>query len=435
MNVARRAFTVLLALLLIFLLFVLGARIGAGWYVTSGRFRRHVAAAVGKMLDARGSFRSLRYQDGTFFSDGYSAQGRRGAFFAQLRAGQISADVNWRGLLDHRWEIEQLKIAKLEVDFHRPVRPGAPHATGKAKPPSPWRLDLRHAEIADSTWRWGATPDVTGSISGTAITLQPNNGAWLLLGRGGTFRQSGWPSLTIESAGLRYTGPALFISDTILHNDDGRIDLSGVARFNNALDLQAHLERISVTPLLAPEWQLRLHGHVAGSLQIHVPLTAGEPTIQGDLQLSDGELEAVPLLDQLVQFTHLERFRRMTLTRGSVVFTRSGDRTTVQQLTLESPGLLRLEGSCTLIGGNIDAHFQLGVAGEVLKPFPVLQKRVFTGARDGFYWTPLRVTGPVTHPHEDLSARLETAAAEELLKHSRDLLKKKAKSLLEQLPR
>ena len=69
-----------------------------------------------------------------------------------------------------------------------------------------------------------------------------------------------------------------------------------------------------------------------------------------------------------------------------------------------------------------------------LQWLPGSQARVFTVAHDGYYWTPVRVSGSVEHPHEDLTKRLLAAAASELLQNSKGTLEDAAKTLLDLIP-
>ncbi|MEO7724965.1 MAG: hypothetical protein ABIU29_09840, partial [Chthoniobacterales bacterium] len=157
---------------------------------------------------------------------------------------------------------------------------------------------------------------------------------------------------------------------------------------------------------------------MAGTAKIPAPLPEGAVQIEGDLQLVDGQLEALPLLDQIAAFTRTHRFRRVALTRGSISFSDEGDRTVVKNLVLESEGLMRVEGACTIAQNKIDGVFQVGVTSASLQWLPGSQARVFTVARAGYFWTPVRVSGPVDHPREDLTKRLLAAAANELLDNS-----------------
>ena len=69
----------------------LAARLGAGWYLQSERFRRQITAAVGHELKAEGDFMPLHFADGTFYTDGYRAQRKERRFFFRACAPTKSA--------------------------------------------------------------------------------------------------------------------------------------------------------------------------------------------------------------------------------------------------------------------------------------------------------------------------------------------------------
>ena len=411
------------------------ARVGASWYLGSGHFRHQITRAVDQELKAKGTFQPLHFSGDTLYSDGFVADGKERAFFSELRADQIRAVVNWRGLFDRRWEIDELNIQNLEVQFAGRSPAEEPRTAAPAKlhaqKGSLWKLDLRKAEIAQSSWHWGARPRATGSLTKSGFTLTPDNGAWLVEAKSGTLAQSGWPILTIESATLRYTGASLFVTESSLRAGEGRLNVDGEIEFDRAADLRVRLDKVDFSPFLPPDWRLRLHGKLAGTAQVHAPLPEGALQISGDLQLVDGILEALPLFDQIATFTRTERFRRVVLTRGSLTFSNEGERTVVKNLVLESEGLMRVEGGCTIMRKKIDGVFQIGVTSASLQWLPGSQARVFTVAHDGYYWTPVRVSGSVEHPHEDLTKRLIAAAASELLHSSKGTLEDAAKSLLD----
>ncbi|MGH7936799.1 MAG: hypothetical protein ACREF8_07300, partial [Chthoniobacterales bacterium] len=169
--------------------------------------------------------------------------------------------------------------------------------------------------------------------------------------------------------------------------------------------------------------------HLAGNAHIRAPLTHGDVHVTADLRLIDGQIESVPLLDRLASFTGYKRFRQVPLTRGSVAVTRAAGTTTLKNLIVESAGLLRVEGSCQIIRDQIHGELQLGLAPEILHAIPGAEAHVFTVTRGGYAWAALRLTGPMAHPHEDLSARLAAAAAGELLKNPKKTLRDLSKTL------
>lgn len=435
---ATQAFFLLFALLVAAAVLV---RFGLGCYLESERFRNQITRAVEQELKAKGTFMPLHFTDGTFYSDGFAAHSMGRAFFSELKANQIRAVVNWRGLLERRWEIDELNVQNLDVQFAgrppaeaatpAPTEPREPRAKKKA---SSWQLDLRQAAVEQSSWHWGSDDATAGSVTKSAFTLKPNDGGWLIEAKSGTISQTGWPILTIESAKLRYTGSSLFVTESTLRAGEGRIKIGGEVDFDRAVEMQAQLDGVDIIPLLSPDWRLRLHGKLAGTAKVHAPLPGGNLQIEGNLRLVEGQLEALPVLDQIATFTRTEQFRRLTLTRGSLSFTNTDGRTSVKDLVLESQGLMRVEGHCTIVRNKIDGVFQVGVTSASLQWLPGSQARVFTVARDGYYWTAVRLTGPVDHPHEDLTKRLTAAAAGELLENPDKTLREAAKTLLDLIP-
>ena len=208
----------------------------------------------------------------------------------------------------------------------------------------------------------------------------------------------------------------------------------GEVNFHNAADLQTQLTDLPLEPLLPPDWRARLSGKLSGAAKIHAPFSDGPVHVEGSISLGEGQVEALPMLDQIATFTRTERFRRMALSKASLTFTRDGRLTSARDVVIESEGLMRIEGEFTVTDDQIDGVFQIGVTASSLQWLPGSQARVFTIAHNGYFWTPLRVTGPVAHPREDLTARLVAAAAGELLQNSQDALLDTAKGILDLIP-
>jgi hypothetical protein len=427
--------------LFLFALFLVVAAITFRWafnqYLKSETFNRKISAAVGHVLRAEGTFMPLHLVDGIFYSDGFAAHGNGQSFFSDLRADQIRAAFNWRGLLHRRWQIDELNVQQLDVRFANERKPSNEGRTSQALAVSRgggWKLYLKKATFEKSVWRWGTTPATAGSVTESGFTLTPNGDSWLIEASGGRVTQTGWPDLSIESARLRYTGASLFITDSTLRTGTGRISVSGEVNFGQAAEMQAQLTDLPLEPLLPSDWRARLHGKLSGTSRIHAPLSGAPIHLEGNLYVTEGQVEALPLLNQIATFTRTERFRRISLSKGSLSFTRDGRFTSAKDIIIESEGLLRVEGTCTVVDDQIDGLFQIGVTAASLQWLPGAQARVFTIAHDGYFWTPLRLTGSAAHPKEDLSARLVAAAAGELLQNSQDAVLDTAKSLLDLIP-
>ena len=435
-----RPITSWIGLCLLAFLLLAAAVFGRGafaWYLRSEGFRQRIAAAVGHALKAEGTFLPLQLVDGTFYSDRFVARGNSGAFFSELQADQIRAAFNWRGFFHRTCLIDELNVQQLIIRFAN--RSGAEATPVKVAPQQNrsserWKLDLRKANVAQSTWTWATNDGTAGSITGSSFTLTPSSDSWLIDASSGKLSQTGWPVLSIESAKLRYTSSSLFVTESVLRTGTGRITLSGEIDFKQAANLQTQFADVPVAPLLPPDWRVRLTGKVAGVASIHAPLSDGSVHVEGHMQLVDGQVEALPLLDQIATFTRTERFRRLSLSKASLSFTRDAKLITAKDIVVESEGLMRIEGACTVVNDQIDGVFQIGVSSASLQWLPGSQARVFTIAHDGYFWTPLRLTGPVAHPNEDLTSRLVAAAAGELLQNSEEAVRDTVKSVLDLIP-
>jgi len=192
--------------------------------------------------------------------------------------------------------------------------------------------------------------------------------------------------------------------------------------------------------MLTPDWRQRLSGRLAGVANINAPLGTGEAaselTVSGSLALVDGQLTALPILDEIGTFTHTERFRTLELTRASANYKRTPGRLEVTDLVVESEGLIRIEGAYTVVDGQIDGDFQVGLTPATLQWIPGSQELIFTDSRGGYRWTPMHITGPVAHPVDDLTPRLITATGKTIIKGAEDIegtVKKTGEGLLDLL--
>ena len=99
----------------------------------------------------------------------------------------------------------------------------------------------------------------------------------------------------------------------------------------------------------------------------------GGPQLKGSLRLSNGELTALPVLDQIAVFTRTQQFRRLTLTNASGDFEQQGEQLRVTKFIAESEGLIRMEGAFTVEAGMIDGAFLVGVTPGSLQWLPGAQ--------------------------------------------------------------
>jgi hypothetical protein len=405
--------------------------VGRAWvenYLGSAAFQQLVATRIGGTLEAQTELDRLHYSAMNLQSDGLRARGSEEAAFSRMNLQQIRAELSLRRFFDRIWQVDRLEVQRLALDLDGPrVLLPAAAPVGHARSGGllsgwmPDRVEIGSAFIRELNLDWGrpeADADSRrGHLHGVAIELAPQDGGWRIDGRGGDLIHEGFPSLDVTRLQIRYRQPMLFVQSAELRQGErGTLNITGEVQLKESLDLQVKLASVDVTPLLPPDWRARLHGSLAGDVNIRTRLPAQTPpTLSGTLRLEDGQLEALPVLDQIAVFTRMQQFRRLALSTASGDFHHDGVRLRVSNFAAESRGLLRLEGKFVVVGGAIDGDFQVGITPAALQWLPGSQERVFTVARGGYLWTPMRVTGPLDKPQEDLSGRLAVAAGSAII--------------------
>jgi hypothetical protein len=355
----------------------------------------------------------------------------------------LRASFDWHGLLHHTVQIDELAIQRLNVEA--PAKPAAVEESAQGEPEIPaafggvqkgWTVELRKAVVNEANWNWSEDP--AGGISGTALTLTPQGqNAWVIDAQGGTVQEAGWPALDLESASMRWQSPTLYINSSSLRNGDSRLSVTGSVETRQSANLHVKLDGVDVQPMLTPDWRERLSGKLTGEADVQAPLGTGEAeravTVSGSASLADGQLTALPILDQIGLFTQTERFRRLELTEASAEFTRTPERLEVRNMVAESAGLIRVEGSYTVENGKIDGTFQVGLTPATLQWIPGSQEEIFTASRDGYQWTSMKLTGPAAHPVDDLTPRLVAATGKGVIQGVEGTVKKAAEGALDLL--
>lgn len=272
--------------------------------------------------------------------------------------------------------------------------------------PGPW--NLREAKIRLATWQQGESSIQTvveGGIVETPFQLPA---------------QAGPIKLNLSRASLRLSRDDLHLKEARLTwLDAGEVTAQGHFQpQEKQWELTSQVSGIPLHECLTDDWKLRLSGRLSGDFKLSGS-SSTQPKVTGRAELKEGVLTALPVLNELAAYTHVERFKRLILDIATTQVSISGETRHFDQMVLQSNGLMRLEGQLSVIGNQIEGNFLLGVTPETLKWLPGASQHVFTASNPkgptGMSWTPLRITGTIQAPREDLSTRLAAAAGRALL--------------------
>jgi len=388
-------------------------------YLRSDGFRQFVAQKAGVTLRAECEIAPLQFTGTNIYTEGFKAQGGKDAPFASLGLDQVRAEISLRRFFEKVWQVEQVDIQRISLDLAGP-RADLPEAPPLGAPTSPtpnpsggWlpnRVEIASATVHDANLAWSG-----GAMRHTTVTAVPDNGGWKITGQGGKIEQTGLPALDVQALAIRYRAPSLFVNTAEFRQGGiGSVKATGEINFDERLDLQVAIKEVNLTPFLSEDWRVRLRGQLSGDVAIRgpLPLPGAGPEFSGSLSLARGELTALPVLDQIALFTGTQQFRRLTLSRASADFRQESAKLRVTKFVAESEGLIRLEGDFIIEKAMIDGTFQVGISPTSLAFIPGSREKVFTESRAGYVWAPMRLTGPLNKPNEDLTARLAKAAGD-----------------------
>lgn len=179
-----------------------------------------------------------------------------------------------------------------------------------------------------------------------------------------------------------------------------------------------HVKGAPLEEFLDAAWKPRLSGRIDGDIEAS-GLPKAPVAWKATAALQGGVLQGLPVLDKLVEYTKVPRFKRLVLDVCSASFRPQGEALHVEDIIVQSNGLLRIEGRMTFIGRAVEGDFMLGVTPETLRAIPGANNRVFTSLNPsgppGLQWTRVHIAGTMDSPKEDLSARLMGAAGMSLV--------------------
>ena len=437
----------LVGILLVFVGGFLALSLWFNSYLQSDNFRKLLNQKTSILMKAEGEYMPFHWNGSSVYSDGFSASGQRGALLFELRADQIRAEFNLRGLFKHAWQVDEIHIQRFQATFDQNTALSntleTSTVTALSNPTTPqkqssWlpdKVDLHKVEIQETDLIWKQQNRLLSTIQKTHLLILPEDQAFSLTGTGGQLHFMDWPVLKTDHFKLRYQKPQLFITDGQFRlNETGILNVSGEVDLEKGplFDLLVKFDGVAMNPLLPEDWRAKLKGNLRGNIQTSGRLNHAEPAkTTGTLSLSAGQLEALPILNQIAIFTHTQQFRQLVLQKASADFSWEDPKLVVTHLILESEGLLRVEGNFIVEHGEIEGQFQVGVTPASLQWLPGAQVKVFTNKRDGYLWAPMKLTGPAAHPNEDLSQRLISAAGSEVIEEVGKTIEKKSKEVLD----
>ncbi len=413
-------------------------------YLYSDAFRKFLSAKASAVAQVNGEFTPFRWDGLAVDTDAFEASGN--GIIKTLRVDGLHTEVGVGGLRRGVWEIRESRVQRLELALdarNRAATAAIPLDRPPPPPPQPrqptWLpsdvalqgLDLREVVVK------ALLDSGSVSISGMKVRVEPSGkkSAYRAEVVDGIIRLPfEWmPEFRIKRASLRCQNNRICVNKaTAAVWNDGCLETSGEWDLDaGRYAFEAMISGVKCSDLLNEDWSKRFIGDV----QSHFSLdnADGEPVASGRMDVRDGTLTALPMLDSLAAYADTRRFRVLSLSEAHADWKCKKGELGFTHLVLASEGLVRLEGDLFIRDRQLDGTFRLGLAPGTLSRIPGAETNVFSPGALGLVWAPLRITGSLDDPKEDLTDRLVMAAGlrmfdvipetgEKVIKFSRSLL-------------
>ncbi len=398
-------------------------------YLHSEGFRQLLSGKVSKAAGVSGEFTPFRWDGLAVDTDAFRATGE-GAVQG-LRLDGMHTEIGLGGLRRGVWEIRDARVQRIEIAIDAAAKDAlslppvvaeavasAPVRTSVKQGWLPREVELHGLELGEVVLRANLAQGPV-SASGIKVTVEPAGAKHSYRGEltGGSIQLpvALLPELRLDHARLRYQDGTVFLTSAALEAwSDGLITASGEwDRSTRLFSLEGDLSKLKCEEILNENWAKRLIGEI--NADFSAGNHSGKPQARGKLAIHHGTLTALPVLDALAAYADTRRFRTLPLSEAQASWAWEKDLVVLNEIVLASEGLMRIEGQVIVRGRELDGTLRLGLVPGALASIPGAETDVFAPGERGLLWAPLRVTGTVDKPKEDLTERLILAAGMRML--------------------
>jgi len=425
---------------------IFSLRLWVDHYLKSDAFTAQVNAAASGALEADCRIESISWQGSSAYAGTFEATGRESAAFRRLTLSDLRADLDTSAFWDRTWRVNQVKIAQVTADFSESGQPSGAEPPAKSDPPAapaapgwlqhwlPTRAVIGPVNVDRFDFVKAASADVPAMDGrGFTLELKPNlkPPSMEVTGRSGEIRVGGTSrplKLSRLHGTVRPDSAALDQVEGTL--EDASLNAEGTVSFHvpGDLRLKLRLNGASLERWLPEDWLKKCSGMASTTATLQGDWRQPQTLrAEGDFQIRDALLQALPMLDIIAKKTQNASFLRMQIKEATGQFERrKADDWQVRRLRADAPGLLRLKGKVDVgPGGALQGALLLGIVPGTLRYLAGAEQTVFvsadrfsaqpgqggalSGDDTGLLWCAFTLTGTLEAPVEDLSDRLALA--------------------------
>ncbi len=264
------------------------------------------------------------------------------------------------------------------------------------------------SDQANVTWRFRGE---RAGFFGTQLLITPNGRDFDYVATGGRLKMAPAPNLDLRRIHLLITKTLLTLYDLNLASDsrtDETIRAQGHAGLgqDKSIDVKANFNSVPIRQWWPADWKGRFNGSAFGDLHCtgknpKLESSAGE----GSLQIHDGRVENVSLLNKLAELAQKKSFEHLALNDCSLSFAWEYPKIDINNIVIEERGKFRIEGEMSIAQRRLSGAIRLGLTREYLDWLPNPEE-VFGRKESDYLWTNVRLFGTIDDPKQDLSPRI-----------------------------
>ena len=363
--------------------------------------RKQLAGQLAKALGAEVDLQGVAWKDGVLQARRLRLAG--GNFpFSRLEARGLRAVVDWQRILEPSAEPLHLEITEADVTLHRAGGGQTWRAQGSSTPgvKAPpldllvGRLALRHAD--DAGW----------SIAGISLRALQQADAWSFAGNGGTFSFPGWPMMEIERISAEHNESRWHIRSFAFKDKQGGVLGGSAAHADGIWSGEFSWQDVDLRAFVPENVADNIGGASSGDALLK------DGALSGKMKLTGASSKAVGLLVKLADMLDHEDWSEVPWQIFRFDFQRQADgHIDFSDFQALSPKGIAVRGDGHYAPGGLGADLQVGIRREGRPYLGAFVPALFSHERDGYYWTPLKISGTPSQPRENLTARIVTAMA------------------------
>ena len=325
-----------------------------------------------------------------------------------IDAQGVTGRFNPAGILLRRWQIDDLHIERAEIGIQ--IYEPKP----EPKPAKPWfaiflpdRVYLKHvwSNDADVTWPMRGKK---GGIFGTRLVVTPHGRDFEYHASKGVLRNPLIPDLAVRKVHLLITKKLFALYELDLASGSGTVRAEGTSATggDKNLDFKFSWADLPLGEWLPPKLAANFRGQSNGDLRwTGEDFKLRSATMTGALQMKNGQLSGLSLLDQIAALTARPDLREVRLTECEARFRREKSDCEISDIAIEEKNKFRIEGNVSLRDQSLGGTIQLGMARAYLTWLPKPEE-VFSRENNGYLWTTIHLSGTLQAPKQDLSPRI-----------------------------